>query len=334
MRRRARDERLAVTPVPLRRLRRMLPTLTAGVAAGTFDGHESLELSAGDLSATFLPGLGMVGASLRHAGDELLDRQAGLRAYAERGAVMGLPLLHPWANRLAGDEYAVGGRTVRLPAGSPPVHRDEHGLPIHGLLAGSPHWRAAVEGPRLRASLDFGAHPELLAGFPFPHELTIEATLSPRALTMATTLRATGDVAVPVSFGYHPYLRLPDVDRTRWQLTLPPRRPLVADARGMPVRPGLRRPTTRLPLGDLGFDHGYDRLEDGAAFRVAGGDRAIAVTLLSGYPAAQIFTPPGGRFICFEPMTAPTNALRSGAGLRTVARGESFTATFAIEVAA
>jgi aldose 1-epimerase len=55
--------------------------------------------------------------------------------------------------------------------------------------------------------------------------------------------------------------------------------------------------------------------------------------LVSGYPAAQIFTPPGGRFVCFEPMTAPTNALRSGAGLRRVAPGAAFEAVFSIEVA-
>jgi galactose mutarotase-like enzyme len=36
--------------------------------------------------------------------------------------------------------------------------------------------------------------------------------------------------------------------------------------------------------------------------------------------------------ICFEPMTAPTNALVSGHGLTWVRPGSSYTATFAIEV--
>ena len=52
----------------------------------------------------------------------------------------------------------------------------------------------------------------------------------------------------------------------------------------------------------------------------------------SGYPAAQVFSPPGADFICFEPMTAPTNALRSGVGLRLVEAGDAFTAAFSIAV--
>jgi galactose mutarotase-like enzyme len=45
-----------------------------------------------------------------------------------------------------------------------------------------------------------------------------------------------------------------------------------------------------------------------------------------------VFSPPGAPFVCFEPMTAPTNALRSGGGLRQVAPGGRATAVFAIEV--
>jgi hypothetical protein len=43
------------------------------------------------------------------------------------------------------------------------------------------------------------------------------------------------------------------------------------------------------------------------------------VTFVRGYPAAQIFSPPGAQFVCLEPMAAPTNVLRSGDGLRRVA---------------
>jgi aldose 1-epimerase len=58
------------------------------------------------------------------------------------------------------------------------------------------------------------------------------------------------------------------------------------------------------------------------------------VTFETGYPAAQVFSPPGADFICFEPMTAPTNALRSGHGLPRVPPGAAFTAVFRIAVAA
>ena len=309
------------------------------VARGALDGHETVTLSAGELDAGFAPGLGMAGVSLRHAGDELLDRQRGLAAYARDGAVMGIPLLHPWANRLAGFEYALDGRMVRLPHGPPLVRCEEHGLPIHGLLNGSRHWRlrsVRAEGDhvRLAAALAFGTHPELLAAFPFAHTLGLDATLDPDGLTIATTLTATGDVPVPVAFGFHPYLRLPGVDRAAWRLEFPARRVLFTDARGIPTGHHEDEHATRLTLGTRSFDDGYDRIADGAELAVAGGGRRLTVTLVTGYPAAQVFSPPAAQFVCFEPMTAPANALRSGDGLRRVPPGAAFTAVFRIAVTA
>jgi aldose 1-epimerase len=304
------------------------------VRRGRVEDAETIELAAGELVAAFAPGVGMAGVSLRHRGAELLDRQGGIAAYARTGAVMGLPLLHPWANRLSAHEYAFGGRRVRLPDGPPLVHCEEHGLPIHGLLGASPYWEAvpAPAAPALTARLDFGARPELLAAFPFPHVIELAARLDARGLEVATTVRATGAAAVPLSFGFHPYLRLPGADRSRWRLTLPARRHLATDARAIPTGAGDPEPPAGLVLGGRGFDDGYDGLADGACFAAAGGGRRIAVRLLAGYPAAQVFSPPGAQFICFEPMTAPTDALRSGAGLRTVAPGDSFTARFRIDV--
>jgi galactose mutarotase-like enzyme len=310
------------------------PATTTPVSRGWLDGVAVLTLTAGDLEASFAPHLGMAGVSLLHRGAELLDRRAGLTAYARQGAVMGIPLLHPWANRLDAHEYALDGHAVRLPPGPPLVHCEEHGLPIHGLLNASPHWNVTPDAvaPELVARLDFGAYPDLLAAFPFPHELTIRARLDPGRLELATVIRPTGEEAVPVSFGFHPYLRLPGSDRATWRLSLPERRHLATDERGIPTGAARREPATSFTLGGRGFDDGYDDLHDGASFSVSGRDRAITVTLATGYPAAQIFSPPGVQFICFEPMTAPTNSLRSGVGLRRVAAGENFTAVFRISV--
>jgi galactose mutarotase-like enzyme len=317
----------------------LMTTAAPGVGRGALDGFETVALSAGELEAAFAPGAGMAGVSLRHAGEELLDRQAGLRTYVERGAAMGIPILHPWANRLAGFDYAVDGRTVRLPDGPPLVRCEEHGLPIHGLLSGSRDWRVRSSShdsgrARLSAVLDFGAHPELLAAFPFAHTLRLDAALDHAGLTIATTLTATGHVAVPVAFGFHPYLRLPGADRSTWRLDLPARRFLFADARSIPTGHYEDEHASRLTLGSRSFDDGFTRIAQGSEFAVAGGGRRITVTFATGYPAAQIFSPPGGQFVCFEPMTAPTNVLRSGDGLRRVPRGRSFTAVFRIGVTA
>jgi len=314
----------------------ILPIARCDARRSAFEDFDAVTLSAGELRATFVPELGMVGASLTHAGEELLDRRHGLRAYRDSGAVMGLPLLHPWANRLSGDAYELHGRRVRLED----VTRDDQGLPIHGLLHAHPGWEiefltADDDGACLRASLDFAADRSLLAGFPFSHELTIAARLTPQALTVTTTLNATGGAPVPVAFGFHPHLRLPGSDRRRWALRLPRRRHLELDPRGIPTGHGRGEPPARFELAELAFDDGYDGLADGAFFAVSDGRRTLTVTHHVGFPVAQVYSPRGAQFICFEPMTAPVDALRSAVGLRRALPGAPpFTAEFSVAVEA
>ena len=71
-------------------------------------------LIAGDLRAVFLPGRGMLGASLRYRGEELLGRVEDLEGSIRTGTTCGIPILHPWANRLNGLRYAAAGREVAL----------------------------------------------------------------------------------------------------------------------------------------------------------------------------------------------------------------------------
>jgi aldose 1-epimerase len=310
------------------------------IESGEAEGYATWTLSSseGDLYASFAPPAGMVGCSLRHAGEELLHLAGGIAEYARTGSTLGIPLLHPWANRLAGFEYSAGGKTVTLDPGSALLSLDENGLPIHGLLGCSPHWEvrratADDEGATLSAELDFGAHEDLLAAFPFPHLLRMDVRLEGGALTIRTTVRATGDVEVPISFGYHPYLRLPGASREQWEIELPVRQRLLLDDRMLPT--GRSEPVRypREPLGDRAFDDAFGELEPARPFVVAAAGRELAVTFLDGYPFAQVYSPSDEQFICYEPMTAPTNALSvGGRDLPTVRPSESFTAAFRISI--
>jgi aldose 1-epimerase len=303
------------------------------------DGFEGVALVSreSELRAAFAPGAGMVGYSLTHGQEELLGQVGGLPAYVERGSTFGLPLLHPWANRLAEWSYEAHGRRVELAAEGAPVHLDENGLPIHGLVAASPHWDVVGRTPgnghiAIAARLDFGAREELMAGFPFPHELHVQAELRGDTLTVVTILLPTGSVPVPVSFGWHPYLRLPGVSRSECRVELPVRRHALLDGRGIPTGEFEPFSWTPGPLGERTLDDLFDELDQPARFAVEGGGRRIELELGDGYPVAQVYAPPGQEFICFEPMTAPTNALLSGDGLRSVDPSESFSATFTITV--
>jgi aldose 1-epimerase len=287
------------------------------------------------LQATFVPAAGMLCCSLRHRGEELLAQRAGVAAYVERGKTMGIPLLYPWANRLAAFDYCVDGRAAEVPHDPTRVALDDNGLPIHGVIGGLLRWeltRAPGPGAQsLATRLTWSdSQPELFEVFPFRHDLYYEARLAEGRLEVWVTVHACGADFVPVVFGLHPYLSLPGVPRERWFVQLPAMRQLALDAQQIPIGPGQAQPTRRFELAEREFDDGFDMVTDPARFEVAAGGRRITLEFLEGYPCAQVFAPRTGQFICFEPMTAPANALRSGVGLRLLVPGERYRAGFAV----
>ena len=282
-----------------------------------------------EIEVTFVPSAGMVACSLRHRGDELLGQRGGLSAYVERRSTMGIPLLHPWANRLSEFRFELAGREVDLERASTKL--DPNGLPIHGLLAADRGWEVLKADPAaLSASFDFGARPDLLAAFPFPHTLRIHATVDGARLTIATTLAATGDTPVPVSFGFHPYLQLPGIPREEWEIEAPVAERLALDERGIPTGERTGADVGSGPLGERTFDDAY--LAPSGPFVLAGGGRRISLAFEQGYGYSQLYAPPDDEVIAFEPMAAPTDALISGDGLQMLDPGDRYEAIFSIEV--
>ena len=291
-------------------------------------------LIAGDLEAVFQPTRGMLGASLRHRGAQILRRVSDLQTAAAKGSTAGIALLHPWANRLDGIRYRAAGREVQLDTSSPMLHLDAHGLPMHGVPWSRLAWEL-IESQRtqLSAQLEW-SRKDLLDIFPFPHRIELTATLGPEALTLETTLTAGSDGPVPVSFGFHPYFGIPGLPRAKWRLELPAMHRLPLNERGIPT--GVEEPWNRFDseLGERSFDDGFALLDVCPSFCLTGAGRRITVEFLKGYPYAQIFAPREQEFVAIEPMTAPTSALTSGRGLRVVAPRERFEAAFRVRVEA
>ena len=126
----------------------------------------------GAAQAEFLPELGLLGTSLTVAGREFVALPGGVDAY-RAGHQTGVPLLAPWANRLAQRRYRVAGVCVDLTGVD--LHTDGQGLPIHGTMTAAVGWQIVErDEASLRARFDYGARPDLLRAFPFPHELEVE----------------------------------------------------------------------------------------------------------------------------------------------------------------
>ena len=288
---------------------------------------------AGNLEAVFLPRHGMLGASLRHQNVELLRRIEDLGAAAAKGSTAGIPLLHPWANRLADTRYRAAGREVKLDPASPLLHLDEHGLPMHGVPWALLEWKLTeATQDRLVARLDWTTN-DLLAVFPFRHELEIAATIRTDGLMLETTLVSSTDGPVPVSFGFHPYFGLPDLPRAEWRLELPAMQRLVLDKRGIPIGEEEAFDGFDAQLGESTFDDCFALSSGGSSsFSLAGAGRRITVEFITGFPYAQIFAPKGKDYVALEPMTAPASALTSGRGLNLVEPGGEFRSAFRIRV--
>jgi aldose 1-epimerase len=307
-------------------------TKRPSAAIRTWHSAAAAVLTAGDLEVVVLPSLGMLIPSFTHRGDELVALPAGLPAY-RTGHTTGIPLLYPWANRLARDRYREGNVEVDLRGLD--LHTDANGLPIHGAMLARPEWEitrlgAGPRSARLAARFDFGAHEDLMAAFPFPHELAVDVTLAASGLRIVTTVRPNGPVSVPVAFGWHPYLQVPGGPREGWELERPACAHAALDGRGIPT--GRARPVDAetAPLGARDLDDlfalGPDRI-----FTLANAERRLTITFDDGYPYAQVYAPAGKPFCAIEPMTAPTNALVTG-DHAAVRPGEMFSAAFTLAV--
>jgi galactose mutarotase-like enzyme len=168
--------------------------------------------------------------------------------------------------------------------------------------------------------------------FPFAHELLYEARLAHGRLELALTIHAGDRDGVPLAFGFHPYLCLPGTSRERWQVELPAMRRLALDVDQISIGADRTMPVQRFLLGEQVFDDAFDRLAEPSRFAVAAAGRRVEVEFLAGYPCAQVFAPLDTQCVCFEPMAAPPNALRSGMGLRILRRGDCARARFSVRV--
>jgi aldose 1-epimerase len=296
-------------------------------------GVTAVHLASSGTEATFLPAVGMLGTSLRRGAQEFLALPGGLAAYRARRAT-GLPLLAPWANRLGGWRYTVAGVDVDLKGLDLPT--DGKRLPIHGTMLADPRWeivRIAANGrsASLVARFDQAGLQDQLRAFPFSHELTFEATVDAAgSVSISLRLRPTGERSVPVSFGFHPYFRLPTGRRSQWMLRLPARRHIELDHRGIPTNGSVQEPEEGDPIGRRTFDDLYELGPD-RSVELRHGSAAISLSLDEKYPFLQVFAPPGRGFVCLEPMTAPVDALRSGR-CPLVRPGDEFEARFSVSI--
>ena len=161
-----------------------------------------------------------------------------------------------------------------------PVHLDQNGLPIHGILAASPHWRLVGRTPGddravVAARLDYGAHEELLAAFPFPHELAPAGRARGRHAhdrddAAADRRRAGAGVVRMASLSRAPGRAARGLARR----AAGAKRALL-DERGIPTGATERVDDRPAPLGERTYDDLFAGSSEPAVFALEGGGRRI-----------------------------------------------------------
>jgi len=285
------------------------------------DGIEVVQLgdSARDMQVSVAPAVGNIGYEFSVRGRNMLwfpyRGPAELRAEPK---LCGIPFLAPWANRIDGDTYWVNGKKYALNPEIGYLRRDANQRPIHGLLLFSPLWKvvsldAGQDSASTASRLEFWKYPELMAQFPFAHEITIGYRLAGGALEVSTLLTNLSAEPMPVAIGFHPYFQLHDAPRDDWKMHIAARDHIELDQFLIPT--GAREPAQfadPYPLRGNKLDDVFTDLIRGqngtARFWVEGASERLTVAYGPNYRVAVIFAPPGRDFVCFEPMAAVTNA--------------------------
>ena len=287
----------------------------------TVDGIAAAQLAdtARQTSLSIVPGIGNTAYEWLVGGRNFLYfPYTSLADFAQRPRFCAIPFLAPWANRLDGDAFWANGKRYLLNPELGNIRRDGNQKPIHGLLSTSNLWKLVEAKADDRSAwatsrLEFWRHPGLLAQFPFAHTLTMTYRLRDGTVEIETSIENHAADPMPVGIGFHPYFRLHDAPRDQWHVHLAARDHLVLNQQLIPT--GERKPVEfadphALSTGQL--DDVFANLirdPDGRArFHVEGGRERITVAYGPKYTVAVVYAPKGQGFICFEPMSAITDA--------------------------
>lgn len=243
-------------------------------------------------------------------------------------------VLVPWPNRVADGRWEYRGTTQQLDLTEP-----SRSNAIHGLLRNTAY-RVRERSPEA-VTLGVAIHPQ--HGYPFQLDTTVRYELVADGMTVTHQIENTGPDAAPVAIGAHPFLRLGDIPTAELTLSLAATSHFVVDDRLNPIR---EQPVDGTPydfragvrVGGLTLDDGFGGVEPGLSHRLTAPDgRFVELWSDPAFAYVQVFTtdlfPRDGlptRAIAVEPMTAPVNALNSGAGLRWLAPAERWSVAWGI----
>lgn len=225
------------------------------------------------------------------------------------------------------------GRT-RTPSGG---HRARFGHANHGLLTATDF----TVPERRRDAVTLHTAIAETKGYPFALDLSVSYRLREHGIAVTITVRNLGAAPAPVALGAHPYLRIGDVPTAQARMSLDADHAWPLDERHVPV--GRVARTVQDVLVSRSPRHAtYESSAPGQALAhtlTAPDGRRVTLTADAAHRFTRLWiteslpADDGAReAIAIEPMTAPPNALRNGAGLRWLESGVTWTTGWSIHL--
>jgi aldose 1-epimerase len=264
-----------------------------------------------------------------------------------RPGMAGVPFLAPWADILDEQAFYANGRRYAFDMALGNVRGARPG---HGFLTTASQWqvaeiRADGKGAWVTSTLDVFREPSWMKQFPFAHRITMTYRLQDGALEVATTIENMSTEPMPVSVGFHPYVKLTDSTRDQWTISVPAKTHWLLAQTKVPT--GETEPIENLfpnpqsaALKDYNLDDVFTDLvrdEQGRAHaRIVGKKQQLEILIGPNFRGLTVWAPnPAGTglgsnafspnpqpkpaappkptadpdFICFEPLAAIVNGL-------------------------
>ncbi|PWC06968.1 aldose 1-epimerase family protein [Mycetocola zhujimingii] len=285
--------------------------------------------SGGNVRATIT----QVAAGIRRLSVHGVDIVPPYDAGVQRPLASGIVLV-PWPNRIRDGRWILDGAEQQLALTEPKKNNASH-----GLLRFSPYSVAARTESTLR--LEARVFPQ--SGYPFLLDTAVTYRLVDAGMEVTHTITNRTDAAAPVAVGTHPFFTIADVEPEDLTVTLHAATHIDVDDRSLPtgetpvdgtpfdLRGGVR-------LGDLDLDAGFADpvIADGVSEHsiTAPDGRSVTVWGDENFRYWQVFTtelyPGQSKAVAIEPMTAPVDAFNSGRGIRWLAPGETWEASWGV----